>query len=54
MTPWLIFFIVILFYNERKLPPMKNLAKILTLEVQILWKISAFQYYRWKYRNGEK
>ena len=26
----------------------------LTLEVQIVWKISAFHYCKWKYENADK
>ena len=45
MFPWLICcFIVILFYIERKWSDEK-FSHSLILEVQIVWKISAFQYY---------
>ena len=33
--------------------PYEQFSDSLTLEVQIIWKISVFQSYRWKYQNAE-
>ena len=54
MAPCLIcYFTVILFYIERKWL-LEKFSHYPNFEVQILWKISALQYYCWKYRSTEK
>ena len=38
----------------KKLTSYESFSHNLTFEVQIVWKISAFQYYWWKYQNIKK
>ena len=40
-------------YRE-KMTSYEKFSHSLTLEVQIVWKISAFQYCKWKYENADK
>ena len=47
-----LYYHIILYWE--KVNPCEKFSHSLSLEVQIVWKISAFQCYWWKYRNVEK
>ena len=54
MAPCLIFYFIVILFNIERKWLFEKFSHYLTFEVQIVWKISATQYYCWKYRNTEK